>query len=58
MEIVSLTELPDGSASITIDLTAEEIMLFAKEGILSVFTKSAERIIKEHSVIEEEEISE
>ena len=52
MNILDLVEQEDGSAIVTFDLTAEEVFLFAKEGILSALTRSAERIIKDHNIVE------
>lgn len=38
----------DGGASFTIEMDHDELVLFAKEGVMSILTKAAKEIVEQH----------
>lgn len=48
IEVVSVKDEEDGSASIVFDMSPETLRIFAKQGLLTVLRDEAQRILKEH----------
>jgi hypothetical protein len=48
IDVLSITNNPDGSGTMIVDFDKEALVTFAKIGLLKVLTDEAERIIKEH----------
>lgn len=50
IDVVSITDNPDGSATMIVDFDNEALVNFAKVGLLKVLMDEAERVIKENEV--------
>ena len=48
IEVIDLQDQPDGSAQLTLDLSPEAILLFAKKGILAAIREALVEIVQEH----------
>lgn len=48
ISVVSIEDLPDGSAIVHTDMDYETLKLFAKRGLYSALVEAAEKIVQEH----------
>ena len=55
MEIFDWKDLDDGGAAFTVDMTYEELVLFAKEGVISTMLKAAKVITEQHAPVAKDE---
>ncbi len=49
MEVLKIDEHADGTATLSVELTSEEILMFAKVGILTALTEYANAVIEEET---------
>ena len=48
ISVVSIEDLPDGSAIVLTDMDYETLKLFAKRGLHAALVEAAEKIVQEH----------
>lgn len=50
MEVLNIVENEDGSATLNLELTQEEILIFCREGLISVLKEAMEKVEKNESI--------